>query len=74
MLASSLFLTQLFVNYYASLVITIPHTEKLRLGLFEWSSRGDNAAFDRHIVNISSVGAPLTDTACARSTTLCVIK
>ena len=26
-----------------SLVITISHREKLRLGLFEWSSRGDTA-------------------------------
>ena len=56
------FLTLLFVNYDGSLVITISHRENLRLGLFEWSSRGDTAVFDRRIVN-TSVGAPLTDTA-----------
>ena len=33
------FLTLLFMNYYGSLVITISHREKSRLGLFEWSSR-----------------------------------
>ena len=52
-------LTLLFVNFYGSLVVTISHREKLRLGLFEWSSRGYTAAFDRHIVN-TIVGAPLT--------------
>ena len=57
------FLTLLFVNYYGSLVKTISHRGKLRLGLFEWSSRGDTAVFDRRIVN-TSVGAPLTETAC----------
>ena len=56
------FLTLLFVNYDGSLVITTSHWEKLRLGLFEWSSRGDTSVFDRRIVN-TSVGAPLTDTA-----------
>ena len=55
MLSPSL-LTLLFVNYDGSKVITIPHREKLRLGQFEWSSRGDTAVFDRRIVNIS-VGA-----------------
>ena len=57
------FLTLLFVNYDGSLVIIISYREKLRLGPFEWSSRGDTAVFDRLIVN-TSVGAPLTDTAC----------
>ena len=33
------------------------------LGLFEWSSSGNTAAFNHRIVN-TSVGAPLTDTAC----------
>ena len=62
MLASSL-LTLLFVNYGGSMVIPIlPHRKKNKLGLFEWSSRGDTAVFNRHIVN-TSVGAPLTDTA-----------
>ena len=51
------------VSYYGFLVITISHREKLRLGLFEWSSRGDTAVFDGRIVN-TSVGAPLTDIAC----------
>ena len=32
---TSPFLTLLFVNYDGSLVITISHREKLRLGLFE---------------------------------------
>ena len=59
MTLTSPFLTLLFVNYDSSLVITISHREKLRLGLFEWSSRGDTAVFDRRIVN-SSVGSPLT--------------
>ena len=36
-------LTPLFVKYDGSLVITISHREKLRLDLFEWSSRGDTA-------------------------------
>ena len=40
----------------------IPQGEIILLGLFEWSSKGDTAAFDRRIVN-TSVGAPLTDTA-----------
>ena len=57
------FLTLLFVNYYGSLLITISYREKLRLGLFEWSSRGDTAVFDHRIVN-TSLGEPLTDTAC----------
>ena len=57
------FLTLLFVNYDGSLVNTISHREKLRLGRFEWSSRGDTAVFDRLIVN-TSVGSPLTETAC----------
>ena len=35
---TSPFLTLRFVNYDGSLVITISHREKLRLGLFEWSS------------------------------------
>ena len=56
-------LTLLFVNYDGSLVIAIPHRQKLRLGLFEWSSKGDTAVFDRRIVN-TSVGVPLIDTAC----------
>ena len=56
------FLTLLFVNHDGSLVITTSHREKLRLGQYEWSSRGDTAVFDRGIVN-TSVGAPLTDTA-----------
>ena len=57
-----LFLTLLFVNYDGSLVITIPHREKLRLGLFEGSSRGDTATFNCRIVS-TSIGAPPTDTA-----------
>ena len=62
-----LFLTLMFVNNDGSLVITIFRKEKLRLGLFEWSSRGDTAVFDRRIVN-TNVGAPLTvDTACIDS-------
>ena len=57
------FLTLLFVNYGGSLVIIISHRQKLRLGPFEWSSRGYTAVFDGLIVN-TSVGSPLTETAC----------
>ena len=56
------FLLLLLVNYDGSLVITISHREKLRLGLFEWSSIGDTVVVERRFVN-TSVGAPLTDTA-----------
>ena len=48
--------TLLFVNYDGSLVITISHREKLRLGLFEWSSRGDTAVFDRRIALTPALG------------------
>ena len=57
------FVTLLLVENDGSLVITISHREKLRLGLFEWSSKGDTVVFDRRIIS-TSVGAPLTDTAC----------
>ena len=63
MLTPPPFLTLMFVNHDGSLVIIISYREKLRLGLFEWSSRGDTTVFDRRIVN-TSVGAPLTDTTC----------
>ena len=57
------FLTLLFVNFDGSLVITLSHRERIRLGLFEWGSRGDTAVFDRRIFN-TSFGTPLTDATC----------
>ena len=61
------FLTLMFANYDGSLVITIFHLVKLRLGLFEWSSRGDTAVFDRRIDNTNRYHT-------LRYTRLCVIK
>ena len=73
MLTSPL-LTLLFVNYDGSMVLSIFHREKKRIGLLnEWISGSNTAAFNRHIVN-TSVGAPLTDIACFKCTRLCAMK